>query len=190
MLCDIIERQLLHPGLTANQALPAAPAVLDPLTLDQISKARTILTSGPVSVAWAAVDEAELRLFSIMPDGLLKAELTTQVARAEVLGVVGLVELKAAMNRQTPETTADARRNLGVALLQRNYNRSDERRLDRIEPMIIDKKKLYTTLSRFLAFLLMVAVLIFAIIKLIGAGKPVAEVLAFVQTLASGAHSA
>ena len=29
-----------------------------------------------------------------------------------------------------------------------------------------------------------------AIIKLIGAGKPVAEVLAFVQTLASGAHSA
>ena len=56
--------------------------------------------------------------------------------------------------------------------------------------MIIDKKMLYTTLSLFLAFLLMVAVLIFAIIKLIGAGKPVAEVLAFVQTLASGAHSA
>ena len=154
VLSDIIERQLLYP---AGQTIPV---VLDPLTIDQLTKSRTILSPNPVG--WAAIDEAELRLFSIMPGGLLKVELATQVARAEILGVIGLDNLKAQFENASQPMNDEDMRHCGVALLQRMYNRYDERRLDRAERRKVDGQMLVTTLSLLSAFLIVVAVLIYA----------------------------
>ena len=162
VLCDIVERQLLYPDPPTTPGQAIIPITLDPLTMDQLTKARAILQPGPTPIEWAAVDEAELRLFSIMPGGLLKVELATQVARAELLKVVGLGELKAQFVGSNPPLNEQGLRDLAVALLQRMYNRYDERRRDRGERRLVDVRMLYTTLCLFAAFLLMVTALIIA----------------------------
>lgn len=151
VLSDLIERDL-----TGNPPVP-----LDPTTMQQIALARGILKplAGPPP-GWNAIDEAELRLFGVMPDGLLRGELATQVARAEILGVVGLDAIKAKLDDAA--LTEDDRRHMGIALLQRMYNRYEERRADRFERRKVDGRMLVIAFSVFAVFVMAVVLMILA----------------------------
>lgn len=119
------------------------------LVRDELLKARRLLEiddDSSIDRSWRRIDEAELRLYGIMPRSFLQAEMTTQFARAERAGVVGRKELKGAYDvlDEAKDPSFEQRRMIGLALLQRMYIRYGDRRIDRRERMVVDKRMVRT----------------------------------------------
>jgi hypothetical protein len=127
---DLIARQ---------QAVAAAPDVVG-----ECEKVRALLGDGSFAPSWDTINEAELRLFGLMPDAMVQGEMECQFQRATKLGVVETEAMKTAFTANT--TTEDMRRALAMTLLRQMYLRYAERRVDRIERLAVDRRMVGVTL--------------------------------------------
>lgn len=137
---DLLERQLQQP------ANPDCAAV------------RALLGNGAAAPSWDRINEAELRLLSIMTDDMLQGEMPSQFQRAFQLQLSEAAELQ--QKGSDPATTPEFRRQMMMTLLRRMYLAFTERRIDRAERLIVDRRMMVFALTLVLVFVAAVVIAI------------------------------
>lgn len=145
---DQTKSALLSAGAALSDEAVAAFAVLDGLLQPEPAHA----------LDWLNLNEAELRLFGMMPVSTLKGEMPALFERAVAIGTSGADVLKTAFDAAT---TDDDRRAIASALLRRMYVRYNDRRVDRYERSAADRRMVWYALAILGLFLMVVAALIF-----------------------------